>query len=216
MNEKIINPPNTPLNEEYKQFLRTQFFNVCENRSVLEIAPFDGHHTEIIKSCNPSKLTLVEANPACNPILLEKFPNDIIVNDDIYNFYRNEYLVDVVICCGLLYHLHSPLYLLELIVNQSSPEYIIIDNVSETRDTMSTSYGYEYTNLPGNRFGGKLEHLAKFNCPLPLHVMDLAMRDMGYHREKLDQDLSRFNVMSKHGYIVMYKDVLSRRCHNGA
>ena len=36
------------------------YLNICENKRILEIGPFNGIHTQVVKSYNPKKITLVE------------------------------------------------------------------------------------------------------------------------------------------------------------
>jgi hypothetical protein len=205
---KIINmgvSPHSINSTPYGQHLSKTFFNVCKDRTVLEIAPFNGWHSGLIMENEPTKLTLVEPNPSCTAGLQSTFPDADVYCDDIFNFYQRDYPVDVVVCCGLLYHLHSPVHLLELIVNRSRPKVIIIDNVEDIiPGEMSGRYGYEFPNQPGNRFS-TFKHIAKLNCSLPYHTMSMAMRDMSYQEYQMDSDLKRFDVTSKFGFMVMYR-----------
>jgi len=81
---------------------------------------------------NPEKFTVVEPDYECCKIL-DRFING--ENKTVYNMTYNDYYArhkekyDVVLCCGLLYHLHSPIDLLEKIVNFNDPEYILITNI---------------------------------------------------------------------------------------
>ena len=194
----------------YLAYISKTLSNYVSGRSVLEIAPNAGRHTAVLTKCNPAHYTVVESDPTCIP-QLQLFDAVNVVHDDVYKFYNTAYPADVVVCLGLLYHLHSPIYLLELIVNQSNPAYIIIDNLTATETTMTAEYGFEFPNLPGNRYGGEItKKVAGINCALPLHVMTLAMRDLGYMEEFVDTDIKRFNAMSKFGFMVIYRNINHR------
>ena len=189
----------------YRQHLMANFFNYCNGQRVLEIAPLHGFHSELIVLNNPKSLTLVEPDPESTEILKIKFPAVEVFCDDIFNFYKKDYEVDVVVCCGLLYHLHSPLHLLELIVNRSRPKLIIVDNTCVPNETeTSCSYGYEFSNRPGNRFSSS-KHIAKFNCTLPYNIMKLAFRDMEYSEQLIDKNLVRFGISEKTGFMAVYR-----------
>ena len=173
---------------------------------MLEIAPQGGLVTPAIVNNFPVSLILVEPDPDCQSTLQDKFPNAKLIMDDIYHFYQQSCIVDTVVCFGLLYHLHSPIYLIELIVNQSNPEYIIFDNLSTTEITNSGLYGFEEPNICGNRFAGPLtKKVAKINNSIPLNVMNQAMDDLGYEVDWVDKDIKRFRVFSKFGFVVGYK-----------
>ena len=114
-------------NSKYHQYIEKSYFHVCEGKSVLEIGPNKGNQTPCILKNNPSSLTLVEADPECNDILQSRHLSANIIIQDIFEYYKEPHKMDVVVCCGVLYHLHNPFHLLELIVNQSNPDYLILD-----------------------------------------------------------------------------------------
>lgn len=127
-NESIVN---------ILRYIDDRFFSICEDKEVLELGPAHGTMSSYINLRNPKKFTVVEPDLTCCEML------DIILSDenrtvhnlpynDYYALYKEKY--DVVLCCGLLYHLHSPIDLLEKIVNFNDPEYILITNIefSET------------------------------------------------------------------------------------
>ena len=47
---------------DYLDYMRA-LFSVCENKAVIELGPFNGWHSTLIMECNPTEITLVEANP---------------------------------------------------------------------------------------------------------------------------------------------------------
>jgi hypothetical protein len=122
-------------NSKYHRHIETSYFHVCAGKSVLEIGPSKGTQTPCIINNNPSSLTSVEANVNACRELTNLLPDVNVINQDIFEYYKEPHKMDVVICCGVLYHLHSPFHLLELIVNQSDPEYLVLDCVDN--DTAS-------------------------------------------------------------------------------
>ena len=117
-------------NEKWDIYLNSicDYFKVCKDSTVLEIAPFFGTHTNVIKYHSPESITLVEMNEKAVIGLHRKQPDCEIIEDDIFSYLLEEHKFDVVVCCGLLYHLHSPLHLLELIVNRCTPLNVIIES----------------------------------------------------------------------------------------
>lgn len=131
------------------------YFKYCENMSVLEIGPFDGWHTDIIMTYNPKSITLVEPNPNAVKILKTKFDPNNVIEGDIYKFAEKEEHFDVVVCCGVLYHFHSPVYLLEQIVNNFTPKYLIIESIFSDQENPMFNLHEEIINVPGNVFTNK-------------------------------------------------------------
>ena len=177
---------------EYNDMMVKEFFNVCRDQHVLEIAPFGGHQTQAIVKYPVTSLTLVEPNQQVINLLVNNFPTAIVINDDIFKVYKSRLPADVVIACGLLYHLHSPLYLLELIVNQSDPKYIILDcpyyNI--------VNANIEVTNIPGNRYTTDNWKSVNYNVTLPFDYINQALTHLGYTCSKTI-DLKYLNVFSK-------------------
>jgi len=116
-------------NSKYHQHIQKSYFHVCAGKSVLEIGPSKGTQTPCILNNAPSALTLVEADTSACQELTSQFTTTDIINKDIFEYYKEPHKMDVVVCCGVFYHLHNPFQLLELIVNQSDPEYLVLDCV---------------------------------------------------------------------------------------
>lgn len=122
-NESIVN---------ILRYIDEQFLLICDHKKVLELGPAHGATSSYINLRNPEKFTVVEPDYECCKIL-DRFING--ENKTVYNMTYNDYYArhkekyDVVLCCGLLYHLHSPIDLLEKIVNFNDPEYILITNI---------------------------------------------------------------------------------------
>ena len=152
-----------------------------------------GHQTQAIVKYPIKSLLLVEPNPMGNTNLIKLYPTATIINDDIFNVYHNKFLVDVVVSCGLLYHLHSPLYLLELIANQSDPEYIILDSIHQTEIRIVD----EVPNTPGSRYTTTPTWKSiNYSMCIDFVYFDQALTHLGYKCiNKIE--LAKFNIHSK-------------------
>ncbi len=160
---------------QYQQSVRP-LFAVAQDRSVLEIGPFWGQHTTVLESYGPQTVTLLEPNSDAAALLAQKFDYTVIV-EDVYHYLRTVKHYDVVLLCGVLYHLHSPLYLLELIANNVNPEYIITETF--LYEGLTAHYAEEPLNIPGSRYA-KAWRTAGYNCSLTAPVMTASMRNLGY------------------------------------
>ena len=170
------------LYNEYLAFME-QYFTVCKDKTVLEIGPNDGVHTKLISKQSPKYLELIEPDLDQFNILDQiENVNNIIV-DDAFFVLSKKHLVDVVVCCGVLYHLHSPLYLLELITNNCDPDYIILDCAI---DQKSISFLIEEDNKPGNRQLISQWKSTGYNLVAPFEIINQAMKNMGYNLIKQD------------------------------
>jgi len=162
--------------DQYLNLMTEQYFSVCVGKTVLEIGPSDGYHTNIIGKIS-SRLTLIEPYSKQHNDL-KKIPGvtNIIVDDA--NFVLEQPLLsDVVVCCGVLYHLHSPLHLLELIVNNCDPEYVILDSVNSSNEMQ---FFPEEDNIPGNRQLIPSWRSAGFKLTAPFNIINQSMNNMGY------------------------------------
>jgi hypothetical protein len=177
---------------EYHDMMVKEFFNVCKDTHVLEIAPFKGHQTQAIVKYPVKSLTLVEPNRQAINGLVNNFSTAKVINDDIFKVYKSRLPADVVVACGLLYHLHSPLYLLELIANQSEPKYIILD----CPHFNSVNANIELPNTPGNRYTTDNWKSVNYIVTLPFDYINQALAHLGYTCSKTI-DLKYLNVFSK-------------------
>jgi len=131
---------------EYFNFMKDTF-SLCKDKTVLELGAFEGRFSNLILQNTPTSLTVVEpndTNPGYNTELRELVDFHACTLNDYYNHTKKK--VDVVIACGLFYHLHSPLHALELILNHSDPDIIIMDS-PEINDLLNMSLGATDTPL---------------------------------------------------------------------
>ena len=131
--------------KKYDELLN-ETFSVCSGKSVLELASFDGHISKFIRKQKPASHYTVE--PDTERAVYG--PNTFIATaNDYYN--TTVPTVDVVVCMGLLYHLHSPLHLLEQIINKSKPKVIIIESTHAVEAIIQE----ENFNTTGNAYSDK-------------------------------------------------------------
>jgi hypothetical protein len=164
--------------QEYLQLMSNEYFNICKNQSIIEIGPESSAiHTNLIIAHNPKYLTIIEANHQVVDNLKNLEGINKLIADDVIHVLHEKNPADVVVCCGVLYHLHSPLHLLELITNNCNPKYIILDCVIDQKNLQCLP---EIDNIPGNRYTTREWKSAKFNLVIPFEVINSSMQNMGY------------------------------------
>jgi hypothetical protein len=163
--------------QDYFAFINSRYFSICQNQKVLEIGPFNGDHSKLIAAHQPSYFECVEGDPACKT-KLESIPGigkvtigDIWLKQDPQPF-------DVVICFGVLYHHHSPLHLLELLVNLNAPNYILLDCVTAEHPL---AFIKESTNIAGTRQIIPGWKHCGINLKAPFFIINQSLDNMGYN-----------------------------------
>lgn len=177
--------------DNYQKYLINDIMHVCDGKKVIEFGPLHGYITKTIIKNNPRHLICVEPDEYAIWVL----KSNHLKIDEIYNLTANEFYTqhrpaNVVVACGLLYHLHSPLHFLELIVNFSNPEWIILDsyddydNITKSNELLSS----EQLNRGGEAFTGKFKTI-----PLSLniegHYITSALESLGYSLEKIEKNI---------------------------
>lgn len=117
----------------YTDFIKEHIFNESiSGKSVLEFGSFSGHITHIIKQAGPSSIYTVDPAPHVGGVEhdYKGTANDFFNRKGPINFHR----FDVVVCMGVLYHLHSPYHLLEQVINRCKPEKLIIETGGSYND----------------------------------------------------------------------------------
>lgn len=168
---------------EYIDLINTEYFPVCRDKSVLEIGPNTGYHSDLIVQHCPSRFITVEPDLDCVQGLKSRFPEESIIHNDILFYLDSSRPFDVVVCFGVLYHLHNPLYLLEVIVNRCAPEYVLLDC---TNCYNSVKFLPEEDNIVGNRQTLNNWKSAGFNLVPPLGIVESSMNNLGYKQVRLD------------------------------
>lgn len=175
----------------YQNYLKENYFYLVKDKNVLEIAPLDGRQTRVILDQNPMSLTLVEADQSMVTQLTEQFPSADVVYEDIFKYFIKKYSYDVVVCCGLLYHLHSPLYLLELIINQANPEYLIIDSANCPNEI--AVYDEEEINVLGNFQAINEWKTCNLRTIAHYNTIKKALTNLEYTELSFDNNIERFS-----------------------
>lgn len=168
------------------------YFNICKDKTVLEIGPYIGMQTQVIYAHEPKSLTLVEPNRHAISTLKNHFGDKgvEIVHDDIFLYLEETHNFDVVVCCGVLYHLHAPLYLLELIVNRSSPQHVIIETYTSNALFIDT----EGDNTPGARQLMNDWKSVNMSIKIPKDAIINGMNNMGYRLKEFTNSIKKPHV----------------------
>jgi len=171
---------DTPvLTGDYNDWLndaRRYYFQNLSGRTVLEIASGDAAISWQILSGQPGKLTMIDLDPNSKTIKENEF-----ILDDVMTWLPNAPRFDVVICLGLLYHLHSGLHLLEMMVNHCLPQTLILDNVIAPHPLV---FAHEAHNVSGSRWVKHGYKRAPFNLNVPFHVINESLDHMGFILEQ--------------------------------
>ena len=187
---------------DYFSFINKTYFPICKNQRVLEIGAAFGDHSKLIATQSPSYFEIVEGD-ATHAKKLEKILtiDKVIHNDIILELQENSKPFDVCICLGVLYHLHSPLNLLELIINKCQPKYILLDCVAAPHPLVFHS---EIINRPGNCQTVDNWKSCKLNFVVPFFIYNQSLHNMGYQLELANkQAISWFPKIN--GWTALWK-----------
>ena len=160
----------------YYDFIDRNYFTVCNGARVLEVGPNVGQHTMLIAKHTPLYLECIEGNPSCQSILTQIPGVNKVVVDDVWLRTDVEHF-DVVICFGVLYHHHSALHLLELLVNFNTPKYLMLDCVTAEHPLV---YLPESVNIGGSRQIRQSWKHCGVNLKTPFFIINQSMSNMGY------------------------------------
>jgi len=166
--------------DQYLKFLNS-YFDVCHNKKVLEIGPSSGAHTKEIVKNSPSYLEVIEGYEPCIKALENITEIDKVVFGDAMKELTIANHFDVVICFGVLYHLHSPLHLIELIVNNCRPKYLMLDCVFEREQITVLD---EEIGIPGSCQTQKNWKSCGVNIVIPFLTYKQCLEKMGYELSK--------------------------------
>jgi 2-polyprenyl-3-methyl-5-hydroxy-6-metoxy-1,4-benzoquinol methylase len=156
------------LNEIDQHYLNS----LTEKDTVLEIASGHGEISKLICEKNVSKLVMVD------PFSIDhKLKNTELINQDVFFWLPTSTNFDVVICFGLIYHIHDGLRLLEMIVNYCNPKKIILDSVVAPHPL---AFNPEEFNVPGSRQIPNTWKASPFNLNVPFHIINRSLDFMGY------------------------------------
>ena len=167
-------------NQEYLDFISNKYFHVCRDARVLEVGGLKGDHSKkIIEHC-PAYLEVIEPHVSLANDLTNIEGIDQIVTDDALLLLSSPRPFDVVICFGVLYHLHSPIHLLELFVNHCRPKYLMLDSVGEFSRSEVIKYDKELVNDLGTRQVRSDWKFSGLKIVTNGQIFNQALNNMGY------------------------------------
>ena len=167
--------------DEYLTLMDHEYFYICKNKNVIEIGPGTaGIHSRTILKNDAKSLIIIEPDPKVK-LLSESIT---IIRDDVIKVLSSSHPAEIVVCCGVLYHLHSPLHLLELIANNCDPNYVILDCVN---DPEFLRFNNEHINKKGNRQTAPMWKSCNFNLVIPFEVINESMNHLGYTLIKINK-----------------------------
>ena len=154
-------------------------FSCIKGKKVLEIGTAEGLFWETYNKYDP--LSVTGLDPDDRWTLIDDVKDSDIIRES-YLSYLPTTDYDVIICFGLIYKLHSPIHLLELIAS-SKPEYIVLEDLGLMDQDPCELY------LAGQH--GSLGELLVYNDVHSRYVSALSgnaivdiMEDMSYTLEK--------------------------------
>ena len=187
---------------DYYSFINHTYFSICKDQRVLEIGAFFGDHSKLIATQSPSYFEIVEGDASVIE-RLENIPkiDKVIHNDIILELQENSKPFDVCICLGVLYHLHSPLHLLELMVNKCQPKFILLDTVEAPYPLV---FEPEIINRPGNCQTIDNWKSCKLNFVVPFYIYNQSLHNMGYQLESVNKQAVSWFPKSN-GWTALWK-----------
>jgi SAM-dependent methyltransferase len=184
------------------------YFSVVSDKTVMEIGPQFGWHTALSLSHNPKSITLIENDINITKLLNENHKDNnkvTVIQDDIYHHLAiNNTKYDVVICCGVLYHFHSPLHLLELIANQCDPETIIIE-YPYLKQSNDIGVGEEPINVLASRWVNKDWKPIRLRVLISGDLIITSMKHLGYELMELSDDIQKGTSTTKVSLYIFKK-----------
>lgn len=180
---------------KYLDYIST-FLSVVQGKTVLELGSFGGWHTELMINFGAKTITCVEPNLSICDNNIYKHDNIKLESCTANDFYlsTNISTVDVVTCLGVLYHLHSPLHLLEQIINKSQPKYLIVETTYNDKTYISD----EVYNVPGNAIADK--HISTpISANLIMSIDDIVkcVETTNYRAIRVEHNRNVFHAVSK-------------------
>jgi hypothetical protein len=190
------------------------YLNVAKDKTVLEIGPHHFQMTKRIVSHNPTSVLTIEPDINCNvPDGLDA-ENYRGTADDYFNEFDTKF--DVIFCCGVLYHLHSPLHLIEQICN-NRPETLIVEttymptynefghapNIQDfvkwgpREKVLNVCIGKEWSVADSSRRGGAqlskgIKKQIPYNTLYPNDVIEDIIKGFGYKVIKKKQVMTNY------------------------
>ena len=180
--------------DKYLEWSYKEFFSgIPVGSNVIEIGPGYGFHSELIQKTKPAHHRVVE--PGLYEIERLENIGCEVVSKSYQDFYLERRPADVVVCCGVLYHILAPLDLIEKITNLSRPDKIIISNIDVNDDGMA-EYTYEHDVL-GRQNRMLYETPIKYWQKLKSGTLSKILKSQGY---KLTKQKTTKDIWDKYVY----------------
>ena len=174
--------------DKYLEWSYKEFFSgIPVGSNVIEIGPGYGFHSQLIQKQKPTHHRVIE--PGAHEIERLKDIGCEVITKHYQDFYSERRPADVVVCCGVLYHILTPLDLIEKITNLSRPDRIIISNIDVNDDGMA-KYTYEHDVL-GRPDRMLYEKPIKYWQKLKSGTLSNIMKSQGYNitKQKTTKDI---------------------------
>ena len=187
--------------QEYYDFCREDFFKIANKLSVLELGAAGGDHSIEILKQQPTNLTVIEGDSNVIPFL-KRIKDLTIIHDDVMLAVNNVGVFDVVVCLGVLYHLHSPMQLLELVVNYCKPKFLILDCVFESQQIQFLS---EEINVAGSCQSRQGWKSCRVNLVAPFLTYVQVLDNLGYNLSKVNRISVKNNYFKSNSWMAMWE-----------
>jgi SAM-dependent methyltransferase len=180
------------------EYVGRNYFSICQDRSVVELGPYNGEFSEQILKHNPIRLELVEASLSAVLTLERKFKTDSRVTTlhaDMHRDLHRVGKVDVAVALGVIYHSHAPLFLLEELVNICDPDIILLDAPGA-----NPGWGIVCQAETPNNWGMRYTVNVKKTCNVVIQLYQdtiiQAMQNLGYGVARADKYPYDVNIKS--------------------
>ena len=153
----------------YATFLEQEkVFAACANASTLEIGPLEGKISKLIQKHSPKEHITVEPDrrfKATHHRIYEKY------------LHIEQRSFDVVVCMGVLYHLHSPFDMIEKIIEINKPKTFIVETID-----VGLVPRIEKEDI--NTIGNAWDTIIPYNINIPIKYYQEVICAQGYRQTK--------------------------------
>ena len=150
-----------------------------KDQSVLEIGALTGDMSiEISKHARD--LIMVENNYwAIKELKKQRFNcKSKIIEEDIHDYLKHPDIdIDVIVCCGFIYHTAHPFWILEQIA-KIQPQAILIDTLDAQLGATQVAITEERVNCANHRQNHSVD--CGFSMQINFNIIEEAMRNLGY------------------------------------
>ena len=187
--------------ETYSEYLDLidNYINVVKGKTVLEIGSCNFWMTERIASHEPKSIVTLEPNSESvmaaqkDSSIPTGVVNHTLTADDYFHTFDTKF--DVIFCVGVLYHLHSPLHLIEQLCN-NRPETLIVETTNvPAYDIYMRSHLYP-ERMHGEGIAQKSHGIKKqipYKILFPNEIYESLIKGFGYKIIKKEQVTANYS-----------------------